>query len=60
MAVEDEDDDLRVLEGLALSSNELADWDRAEGLGVYVANLTDDESRVLAETLREQKQGGES
>jgi len=60
LPVEDEDDDLRVLEGLALSSNELADWDRTEGLGVYLANLTDDESRVLAQTLREQKQGGES
>jgi hypothetical protein len=60
LPLEDDDDGLRVLEGLALSSNELADWDRAEGLGTYLANLTDDESRVLAETLRKQGQGGES
>jgi hypothetical protein len=60
LPVENEDDGLRVLEGIALSSNDLAEWDRAEGLGAYLANLTDDESRVLAETLREQGQGGES
>jgi hypothetical protein len=60
LPVEAEDDGLRVLEGLALSSSELADWDRTEGLGVTLANLTDDESRVLAETLREHPKGGES
>ncbi len=60
LPLEDEDDGLRVLEGLALSSNELAEWERAEGLGAYLANLTDDESQALAETLREQGQRGES
>jgi hypothetical protein len=60
LPVEDEDDDLRVLEGMALSGNDLAEWDRTEGLGVYLANLTDDESRVLAEGLRAQGQGGKS
>jgi hypothetical protein len=60
LPIEEEDDELRVLEGLALSSGELAEWDRGEGLSAYLANLTDDESRVLAETLRARGQGGES
>ncbi len=60
LPVEAEDDGLRVLEGLALSSSELVEWDRAEGLGVTLANLTDDESRVLAKTLREHSKRGES
>jgi hypothetical protein len=60
LPLEEEDDGLRVLEGLALSSGELAEWDRGEGLSGYLANLTDDESRVLAVTLRERGQGGES
>jgi hypothetical protein len=60
LPLEEEDDGLRVLEGLALSSDELAGWNRGEGLSAYLANLTDDESRVVAETLRERGQGGES
>jgi hypothetical protein len=60
LPLEEEDEGLRVLEGLALSGGELADWDRGEGLSAYLANLTDDESRALAETLRERGQGGES
>jgi len=60
LPAEDEDDDLRVLEGMALSGNDLAEWDRTEGLGVYLANLTDDESQVLAEGLRAHGQGGKS
>lgn len=60
LPLEQDDDDLRVLEGLALSSSEVADWDPAPGLAAYLANLSDDESRALVETLREQGQGGES
>jgi hypothetical protein len=60
LPVEAEDDGLRVLEGLALSSSELAEWDRGEGLAVTLANLTDDESRALARTLPEHPKGGES
>jgi hypothetical protein len=56
----EDDDSLRVLEGLALASGELAEWDEASGLGAYLANLTDEESQALAETLRERGQGGES
>jgi hypothetical protein len=53
----EEDDGLRVLEGLALEGGELAEWDEADGLGAYLANLTDEDSRVLAQTLRERGQG---
>ena len=60
LPLEDEDDGLRVLEGLALSSNELVDLERAGGLEADLASLTDDESRALAESLRAAGQGGES
>jgi len=60
LPLEEDDDGLRVLEGLALSSNGVAEWDPAEGLSAYLANLTEDESRALAERLREQERGGES
>jgi hypothetical protein len=60
LPLEEEDDSLRVLEGLALASGEVGDWQAAEGLEGYLASLTDDESRVLADRLRQQAQGGES
>ena len=58
LPVAEEDDGLRVLEGLALTADADTDWDEAEGLSAYVADLTDEDSRTLAETLR--GQGGES
>ena len=60
LPLEDEDEGLRVLEGLALSGNELADLERAGGVEADLAALTDDESRQLAESLRQRAQGGES
>jgi len=60
LPLEEEDDGLRVLEGLALASGEIGDWQAADGLEGYLASLTDDESRVLADRLRQQAQGGES
>jgi hypothetical protein len=60
LPAEDNDDGLLVLEGLALTDAGLPDWDASAGLETYLAGLTDDESRVLAETLRESGQGGES
>ena len=60
LPVEADDDGLRVLEGLALSSNDLVDLERAEGLEADLASLTDDESRALAESLQQHAQGGES
>jgi hypothetical protein len=56
----EDDDGLRVLEGLASANGGLAEWSEAGGLGVYLANLTDEESRVVADKLRQQRQGGES
>jgi hypothetical protein len=58
LPLEEEDDGLRVLEGLALASGSL-DWP-ADGLDGYLASLSEDESRELAEDLRRQGQGGES
>lgn len=60
LPLEEEDDGLRVLEGVALSSSGLADLERAEGVEADLATLTDDESRALAESLRQHAQGGES
>jgi len=60
LPVAEEDEGLRVLEGLALTADADADWDEPEGLGDYVADLTDEDSRTLAETLRGRGPGGES
>jgi len=60
LPVAEEDVGLRVLEGLALTADGDADWDEPEGLAAYVADLTDEDSRALAETLRGRGQGGES
>ena len=60
LPLEEDDEGLRVLEGLALASGDVGDWQAAEGLEGYLASLTDDESRRLAESLRRQGQGGES
>jgi hypothetical protein len=56
----DEDEGLRVLEGLALTADGDADWEEPAGLAPYLAGLTDEESRTLADTLRGRGQGGES
>lgn len=56
----EQDDGLRVLEGLASANGGLAEWSEAGGLGSYLANLTEEESRVVADTLRQQRRGGES
>ncbi|MFI4945655.1 MAG: hypothetical protein ACHP85_20455 [Burkholderiales bacterium] len=60
LPLEEEDDGLRVLEGLALASGDVGDWQAADGLEGYLESLTDDESRRLADSLRQQGQGGES
>ncbi len=57
----EEDEGLRVLEGLALASGGgFGEWDEASGLGAYLAGLTDDETQALAERLRNGGRGGES
>lgn len=56
----EDDEALQVLEGLALAGGELAALDEARGLDEYLASLSDEESKVLAETLRVRGLGGES
>ena len=56
----EEDEGLRALEGLALTADGDTEWDEPTGLAPYLAGLTDEESRALAETLRGRGQGGES
>ena len=60
LPVAEEDEGLRVLEGLSLTADAEQDWGEPSGLGAYVADLTDEESRTLAESLRGSAQGGES
>lgn len=59
LPVVEEDAGLRVLEGLALLDRD-ADWDEPAGLAPYLAGLTDDESKSLAEELRGRGPEGES
>ena len=54
------DESLQVLEGLAAAGQDAADWDEPSGLQPYLASLTDEESRALAESLRGHAAGGES
>jgi hypothetical protein len=56
----DADESLQVLEGLAAAGQDAADWDETSGLQPYLASLTDEESRALAESLRGHSVGGES
>ena len=55
----EDDEGLQVLEGLAAAGRDAGDWDEPSGLAPYLASLTDEESRALAESLRGRK-GGES
>jgi hypothetical protein len=53
----EEDDGLAVVSGLA--EDELADWDEGQGLGAFVAGLSDEESEALVAALRVQRPEGE-
>jgi len=56
----EDDEGLRVLEGVALSAEGEADLEAPAGLAPYLAGLSEEESRALAETLRGRGPGGES
>jgi hypothetical protein len=56
---EDDDPGLVVLEGVALSDGDLTVWEEGRGLGAFLADLSDADERVLADTLREKAQEGE-
>jgi hypothetical protein len=56
----EDDQGLAVLEGLAVAQGELPAWDEERGLGAFLAGLSEEESRTLAEGLRRAGKGGES
>jgi hypothetical protein len=53
----EDDASLPVLEGLAV---DMPDLDEGRGLGAFLAGLSDEEGRALAESLRRAGQGGAS
>jgi hypothetical protein len=52
---EDEDVSLDVLEGLAVATGDLGPLDEGQGVGAFVAALSEDDVRALAESLRGQE-----
>jgi hypothetical protein len=54
----DEDEDLFVLSGFALAEDVLVEWEEGQGLGAFVAALSDEDSEALVEALGvEQSEG---
>jgi hypothetical protein len=56
----EDDPSLEVLEGLALADGDLGELDTGRGVGALLVALSEDDYRVLAESLRAAGQGGES
>ncbi len=56
----EEDASLEVLEGVAVADAGLEALDEEVGVGALLADLSDEESRALADSLRGAGQGGES
>jgi hypothetical protein len=56
----EDDASLEVLEGLAVADGELGTLDEGRGVGAFLAGLSDEEYRALADSLREAGQGGVS
>jgi hypothetical protein len=52
---EDEDVSLDVLEGLAVTTGDIGPLDEGQGVGAFVAALSEDDVRTLAESLRGQE-----
>jgi hypothetical protein len=46
-----EDEGLFVVSGLAIGEDEAAEWEEGQGLGAFVATLSDEESEALIEAL---------
>ncbi len=55
---EDEDASLAVLEGLAVTTGDLVSLDEGQGVGAFLAQLSEEDVRALADSLR--GQGGVS
>jgi hypothetical protein len=56
----EDDASLEVLEGLAVADADLADLDEGRGVGAFLAGLSDEDDRALADSLRSSGRGGES
>lgn len=56
----EDDASLEVLEGLAVADADLAELDEGRGVGAFLAGLSDEDDRALADSLRRAGQGGES
>ena len=56
----EDDPSLEVLEGLAEADGDLGALDEGRGVGALLAELSDEDYRALAESLRSPGQGGES
>ena len=56
----EDDVSLEVLEGVAIADGDLGTLDEGRGVGAFLAGLSDEEYRALADSLREAGQGGES
>lgn len=56
----EEDESLDVLEAVAMADGDLGPLDEGRGVSAFLAGLTDEEYRALADSLRAAGQGGES
>jgi len=57
----EDDASLLVLEGLAVADADLSDLDEGRGVGAFLADLSDEDDRALADSLRRAgAEGGES
>lgn len=55
----EEDLDLVVVSEFALEDDQLAEWDDGQGVGAFIAALSDEESAALVEALRVERQEGD-
>jgi hypothetical protein len=56
----EDDASLEVLEGVAVADGDLGTDDEGRGVSAFLAGLSDEEYRALADSLREAGKGGES
>jgi hypothetical protein len=55
----DEDEDLSVVNGFAVGEDALIEWGEGQGLGAFVAALSDEDSEALVEALGVEQSEGE-
>jgi hypothetical protein len=59
LPAEGDDSGLAVLEGVAISGGDLTAWEEGQGVGAFLADLSEADSRVLLERLREGRKEGD-